>query len=232
MYSYNTDNWVLEAVGRLLLAGVLGALVGAEREHHGRSAGFRTHLLTSLGAAVAITVSLHLVRVFSGPDYPQWVSLDPGRVAHGVMVGIGFLGAGAIIRYGRGVRGLTTGASLWCTASVGLACGLGMYVIAAVATAFVLFTLIVLSKLDHYIPSRCYRTVTLRLPPGDVPPVDRIRDLLRMQRVFVVDAEYTRNFEEGADSVVLHVTMSSRISPDVVLAIADDLPDLASISVQ
>jgi len=179
-----------------------------------------------------MTVSLHLVRVFSGPDYPQWVSLDPGRVAHGVMVGIGFLGAGAIIRYGRGVRGLTTGASLWCTAAVGLACGLGMYAVAAVATAFVLFTLIVLSKLDHYIPSRCYRTVTLRLPATSSAPVDRIRDLLKTQKVYVVDVEYTRNFEEGADSVVLHVTMSSNLSPDVVLAIADDLPNVASISVQ
>ena len=211
---------------------MLGALVGAEREHHGRSAGFRTHLLSSLGAAIAMVVGLHLVRVFSTPASPGGVTLDPGRVAHGVMVGIGFLGAGAIIRFGRGVRGLTTAAGLWCTAAVGLACGLGMYTLAVVATGFVLFALIVLSRLDHCIPSRCYRTVTLRLPAGETSPVERMRELLKAQKVFVADVEYSRNIEEGTDTVVLHVTMSSSLCPDVVLTLADDLPDLNSISVQ
>ena len=232
MYSYRMDSWMLEAVLRLLLASVLGAIIGAEREHHGRSAGFRTHLLTALGAALAITVSLHFGRVFGTADAGGSIRVDPARLAYGVMVGIGFLGAGAMIRQGAGIRGLTTAASLWCTAAVGLACGFGMYIIAATAAALVLFALVVLSKLDRYIPSRRHRIVTLTLPLAGDDVVARVQALLNPHRIFIVNIEYLRNFEKASDTVRLHVTTPPRTGPGALLKLKDDLPELLSISVR
>jgi putative Mg2+ transporter-C (MgtC) family protein len=138
---------------RLLLAGVLGGLVGAEREHHGRAAGFRTQILVCLGAALAMNVSLEFQRVFGQMSSNFAVRVDPARVAYGVMTGIGFLGAGSIMRSGAGIRGLTTAASLWCTAAIGLAVGLGMYLPALLVTVLTIASLWILRGLDRRIPN-------------------------------------------------------------------------------
>lgn len=232
MYSYAMDNWTLEAILRLLLAGVLGAAIGTEREHHGRSAGLRTHLLASLGAALAITVSLHFARVFSASSTADTIRIDPARIAYGIMVGIGFLGAGAMVRYGRGIRGLTTAASLWCTAAVGMACGFGMYVIAAVTTVIVLFALIVLSRLEQHIPARRSRIVTLGLPLTGDDVVSRIRGILKSHSISIAHAEHIRDFERDREMVTLHVRMSTRTGDGVLLKLKDELPELLRISVR
>jgi putative Mg2+ transporter-C (MgtC) family protein len=142
-----------ETAFRLILAGVLGGLVGAEREHHGRAAGFRTQILVCLGAALAMTVSLNFQRAFGDLSSSHAVRVDPARVAYGVMTGIGFLGAGSIMRSGAGIRGLTTAASLWCTAAIGLATGFGMYAPALITTALTIATLWILRSLDRRIPN-------------------------------------------------------------------------------
>lgn len=116
---------------RLLLAVVLGALVGYEREHAGKPAGVRTHGMVSLGAALFAVVSLH---GFGGVG-------DPARVAAQVVVGIGFIGAGSILHLRGSVHGLTTAASLWVTAAIGLAVGVGMLFM-SLATAILVFLLL------------------------------------------------------------------------------------------
>ena len=117
---------------RLLLATALGAIIGYQRERAGKPAGLRTHILICLGAALFTVASIYGF----GP------ASDPARVAAGVLVGIGFLGAGAIIRTGEGiVAGLTTAATIWAVAAIGLAAGAGLYVVAAVATALILIVL-------------------------------------------------------------------------------------------
>jgi len=232
MYSYTMDNWMLEAFLRLVFAAVLGALIGVEREHHGRSAGLRTQLLAALGAALAIIVSVHFARVFGVPSTSEVIRLDPARVAYGVMVGIGFLGAGVIIRHGRDVRGLTTAASLWCTAAVGMACGFGMYPLAAAAAAIILFALIILAKLDHYIPSRRYRTLSLVLSRGESDAYSRVKALLKPRKIFVVDADFTRNFAGDTDRLVLHVTTPSRFNPSLFLDLKAEMPEIRSISIR
>lgn len=124
----------LEMVLRLLLATALGAAIGYQRERAGKQAGLRTHVLISLGAALIAIVSVY---GFGGVG-------DPARVAAGVVVGVGFLGAGVILhRQGGIVAGLTTAATIWVVAGIGLASGAGLYIIAAVATAIVLGVLIV-----------------------------------------------------------------------------------------
>lgn len=111
-------------IGRVLLAALLGGVVGFEREFRDQPAGFRTHILVSLGSALFTMAGAYGVSSFVGAG---GVSFDPTRIAAQVVTGIGFLGAGAILRYGVTVRGLTTAAALWVTAAIGVAVGLGYY---------------------------------------------------------------------------------------------------------
>jgi putative Mg2+ transporter-C (MgtC) family protein len=115
-------------ISRFLLAAALGAGIGYQRERAGKAAGIRTHILVSSGAALFTLVSIY---GFSG------AAVDISRVAAGVVVGIGFIGAGVIFRglRGEGVAGLTTAASMWATAAIGLAAGTGMYLLSVIATA-------------------------------------------------------------------------------------------------
>ena len=116
---------LIEQIIRLLLAAAMGALIGLERDLTAKPAGIRTHMLVSLGACVLTLIGLY--------EFP----LDSARIAAGVVTGIGFLGAGAIMGGQDGVHGLTTAAGIWVTAAVGLAVGTGSYVIAAVSTLLV-----------------------------------------------------------------------------------------------
>jgi putative Mg2+ transporter-C (MgtC) family protein len=135
---------------RLVVGLVLGAIIGFERELHRQPAGFRTHSLVSLGAALFTVVSAH---GFVGP------LVDPTRVAAQIVSGIGFIGAGTILQYRGSIRGLTTAASLWSVAAIGTAAGAGLLVMAVVGTTLIL---IVLSFLDRV---EAYATRRLNLPP-------------------------------------------------------------------
>lgn len=129
---------------RLLLSVILSGLIGFERELHHRSAGLRTHILVSLGSTLVMLTSLY---VFD--RYKDKVPLDPARIAAGVITGIGFLGAGTIIRMGQDVKGLTTAASLWITAAIGLSVGCGFYVAGVFATILVIFILFFLREIEN-----------------------------------------------------------------------------------
>jgi putative Mg2+ transporter-C (MgtC) family protein len=129
----------LEISIRLLLASLLGAAIGFEREIHAHPAGMRTHLLVALGSAAFSVLSIFF---FISPAAPNGsLPTDPSRIAAQIVSGIGFLGAGAIIKYGTSVRGLTTAASLWATAAVGMAAGAGALLVAIVTTALIVFSL-------------------------------------------------------------------------------------------
>lgn len=224
--------WQSECILRLMVAAVLGALIGAEREHHGRSAGFRTQLLVALGAALAMLVSLNFARVFGDGSGGTAIQLDPARLAYGVMAGIGFLGAGAIIRYGAGVRGLTTAASLWCTAAVGLACGFGMYLVATVAAALVIFALLFLSRLDRYIPSRWTKTLTISLPLSREDNIRRVREVLARRGARIANMDYTRNIEQQNETLTFYVSMSHKMTISELMRITEELPDATKLNVQ
>lgn len=141
----------LDLVIRLLVAAVVGALVGLEREIHGHPAGMRTHLLVALGSALFTVLSAHGFGA-GGPGAP----VDPTRIAAQIVTGIGFLGAGAIVKEGATIKGLTTAASLWATAALGMAAGAGAHLLGAVATAIVLFSLWPL----HWVEDRVVRSRT------------------------------------------------------------------------
>jgi putative Mg2+ transporter-C (MgtC) family protein len=135
----------LDIIIRLLLAAVMGAVVGYERERQHQPAGLRTHIILVVGSALAMTISINLAIQFRSLA-PNG---DPARLAAQVISGIGFLGAGAILRFGFSIKGLTTAASLWTMAIVGLAVGAGHYLPAAATTALLLVSLVLVTMVEH-----------------------------------------------------------------------------------
>ena len=229
---YIFGSWQVEAGVRLVFAAVLGAVIGLEREHHGRAAGLRTHLLVAMGSAMAMIVSLHFQHVFGGAGMETSVRVDPARVAYGVMGGIGFLGAGAIIRYGVGVRGLTTAASLWCAAAIGLGAGFGMYTIAAVAAAIVLFALTVLHFADRVIRGRATKTVTLAAPGTSIETVQRFESLLRQSGANVVNVDYTRDFKNDLTVVSMNITIPLARLQAALESLREGAPEITKMIVE
>ena len=140
---------VFSTAFRLFLAVVLGSVIGLEREKKGRVAGLRTHLLVCMGSALIMLVSLYTYEIYQG-DVP----VDPARIAAGVVAGVGFLGAGAIIRSPEGVIGLTTAASIWVSAGIGLAVGCGFISAALLATFFAFFILSSLKIIERKLEKR------------------------------------------------------------------------------
>lgn len=148
-----------EIILRLLLAAVLGAVIGWERELHNQPAGLRTHTILVIGSALAMSLSINLATGYRtiAPNG------DPARLAAQVISGIGFLGAGAILRYGPNVKGLTTATSLWTMAVVGLAVGGGFYPASIAATVLLLITLTILDQVEkRYIHANIIITISVR----------------------------------------------------------------------
>ncbi len=131
---------------RLILSVVLSGFIGLERQVHRRAAGLRTHILVSIGSTLIMLTSLYIFDI-----YKDKAPVDPARIAAGVITGIGFLGAGTIIRYGEEIRGLTTAASLWVVAALGLSVGCGFYVAAIATTVLVLLALLFLRRVESKI---------------------------------------------------------------------------------
>lgn len=125
---------LFELLMRLGVAALLGLILGLDRELRGKSAGMRTHMLIALGAATTAVVTMEIYDALHA-DFPE-TRADPLRVIEGVMTGVGFLGAGAIIRAGGNVRGMTSAANIWICGAIGLACGTGLYLVAGIAFAF------------------------------------------------------------------------------------------------
>jgi len=199
-----------ETIVKLALAALLGGLVGLEREVRGRHAGFRTNLLVSLGSALVMVVSVSFAYI----DWPilgtQKIALDPARVAYGVMAGVGFLGAGVIVKHEGQVRGLTTAAGLWCVAAIGLACGLGLYTVATLAALLVILALWTLDKVEAFLPKLRYRLITVRRKwhPGVIgETVELIRSY---ETLDVVDSSFQRIGDLATVDIRLHVAFKSR----------------------
>ena len=160
---------------RVLLAALAGALVGLEREFHGRAAGMRTHMMVSLGAALAAMIGMYTVTVLG-------IDSDPMRVGAQVISGVGFLGAGTILLRGGGSRitGLTTAAGLWTAASIGLAVGIGFYAGAFLTVIAVMLTFTLITSLEHFM-NRKRRRMAIYLELEDVSAVAPMLEMLRTE---------------------------------------------------
>ena len=189
-----------EMIARLFLAAILSGLVGYEREIHGRLAGFRTHILVCVGSTLIMLTSMYIFEIYRGLATP-----DPARIAAQVVSGIGFLGAGTIIRFKASVRGLTTAASLWTIAGIGLAVGSGLYVPAAVTTVIVLATLFFLNIFEKsLIRKDWYKVIAVETKAG-ASQLEEIRSVLAEYEVEVKDFEVQKS--ASSDNLVLKITL-------------------------
>ena len=172
---------------RLVLSAVFGAAIGVEREISGHTAGMRTHLLVSLGSALFTVLSIYGF----GPG-TQAMPIDPTRIAAQIVSGIGFLGAGAILKEGLSIRGLTTAASMWATAAVGLAAGAGHYVLATVATVIVIFSLWPLSRVSDRIRGLEKRLLTVRMTLTGLEPLVAVFAEITARQVEIIGVSTDR----------------------------------------
>ncbi len=216
-----------EALLRLALAAALGAAVGLERELREREAGLRTHLLVSLGSALFTIASAYGFRDFL-VEGGALVRTDPTRIAAQIVTGIGFLGAGAIIRQGLSVRGLTTAATLWVVAAIGLTTGAGYYSAAVITTALVLVSLWPLRILAFKATTR-FRPETNRLlaqlPAGESPAplIDALEHVgARLQSLEI-------SHEADRRSVILDVTLPPQADAPKIVAQLSDLEHVLEI---
>ena len=179
------NNWII--LFRLIFAALLSGAVGFEREFHGRAAGFRTHILLCVGSTLIMLTSMHIFDL-----YASKISPDPARIAAGVITGIGFLGAGTIMHSKSAVRGLTTAASLWVVAGIGLAVGSGFYFGSIVTTVLTIITLMFFSKLEHtMIRKDWYKTIVIETKEG-VDQLKAIRALIEERKSEITDFEVDR----------------------------------------
>lgn len=175
------DQWIV--LGRILLAALLGFLIGMERERHGRAAGLRTCILVATAGALLMTLSLHLAQLFAPAGEASAFRLDPGRLPSYAIAGMGFLGAGAIIQGRSTAVGITTAAALWTSTGAGLAVGAGLYLPAFVTVAVALVALVLLPKVSHRLHQEQY--VTLKVDCHDPAAQNGIRSLLNEYGVLV-----------------------------------------------
>ena len=199
----------LEILGHLGAAWIAGSLIGLERSFRGRPAGFRTHALVSLASALLMLITA----------YPQdWLPsdvrgagvntiLDPQRMAQGIMTGIGFLGAGVIFKEGLTVRGLTTAASIWITAALGILYGVGYFFPAILGTVAVLGTLQVFRWIENWMPSQAYAHFILRFPRSRTMTEDKVRKMMSDHGFSVANINY--RMEDGGKTFEYRMTIQT-----------------------
>lgn len=201
---------------RLGAAFVAGALIGLERQWHGRPAGLRTHILVSMASALFAMVSI----LAAGPDN------DPGRIAAQVVTGIGFLGAGTILRHGSTIQGLTTAATLWMAAALGLAAGFGWYAGAAATAVLAFLVLTVVKLFEDHLP-RLDQGVRLLIHAK--PKRDALPEVLAVIRRFggtVTKVQFGK--ETLLEGMIYDISFAPApgVAPKVTLAALDDLDDI------
>jgi putative Mg2+ transporter-C (MgtC) family protein len=197
---------------RLGLAAVLGAAIGAEREFRERQAGLRTHLVVSVGSALFTIVSAY--------GFAEFRDVDPTRIAAQIVTGIGFLGAGAIIRQGLSVRGLTTAATLWLVAAVGMAAGAGYWQAAVIATVGALLSLGPLRVVAYKIMIRfrpALNRLLVEIPAGGSPVP--VIEAIERQGGSVLSLEVSQRGDQR--SIAVDVELHSGSAPSVVAAVAE-----------
>ncbi|WP_408954509.1 MgtC/SapB family protein [Natroniella sp. ANB-PHB2] len=220
----------LEIVSRLLLACLLGGLVGLERERSYRPAGFRTYILVAVGSTLIMTVSLKVPLLYEGVlSNPG----DPGRIAAQVISGIGFLGAGTIIREGFSVTGLTTAAGLWTVAGIGLAVGAGFYLNAVIATILVMVTLTLLSQVEL----RLYNSqnlYSLRIKIFDqVGSLGKIASVLGENEIQITDACIEQCYKEANNVYInLKIQKSKKVDQNQLIGVLTELPSVISVQIK
>lgn len=197
---------------RLLLACILGGLIGYERESMNRPAGFRTHILVCMGSALVMLTSEYIFMTYKGTT-----NIDPARLGAQVVSGIGFLGAGTIIREGANVKGLTTAASLWAVSCVGIAAGIGFYGGAVVAALVIYLTLIALKKFEDNLTRRKHLNI-LYVKTNNLPgQIGIIGNTFGKYDITIKNIEFLNNEEDDDVLIKFFVRIPSGIKKKTIV---------------
>jgi putative Mg2+ transporter-C (MgtC) family protein len=214
---------------RLLVGTALGAMIGYERQLHGRPAGLRTHLIVALASTTFMIVSTHFV-YFQHYGKDDLVTVDSSRIAASVVTGIGFLGAGAILRTGITVQGLTTAAGLWLVAAIGLSAGAGMYVVSVAATIIGVTALTVLRRFERKDDHLLRRKISLILGEG-AQPLSLILTALARDGAVVSAAEYEKQIDENRTAVTFQASFPATAS-DRIVELLETQPGVRRVRVE
>lgn len=209
-YIYNQINAIevntLGSLYKMVLSMLLGAIVGFERKRKGQSAGVRTFSLISMGATLAMLLSIYVPQEYMGLK-----NGDPGRIAAQVITGIGFLGAGAIIQMKGSVRGLTTAAGIWMVAIIGMAVGVGMYIVSVLACLLILFILVQLERIELKVSRGSASRIIRIKTAGILHDIDDYRAVLKDNNVVYQNfyVEYDFDVEETRLNLIVLVREST-----------------------
>ncbi len=220
--------WTL--ILRVLAAAGLSGVIGLEREMHGRPAGLRTHVLVGIGAALVMASGEAVVQLVAAR---AGIQIDPGRIAAGVITGIGFLGAGTIIRVGDWIRGLTTAASIWYVAALGIVAGQGLYGLALGGTAIGLAVLTALDWAEARIPSTIYHGLVLDVTPEKRVTVQQaILDLCKQERIRVQLRGWASGGSEGPITLRFMIRHRGSIDLGELGSQIESLPGVTRLSLE
>jgi putative Mg2+ transporter-C (MgtC) family protein len=209
----------------LLVALGAGGLIGLERSYHGRPAGFRTHALVCVASSALMLVTLYQSHWYPG-EFAGRVALDPTRMAQGIMTGIGFLGAGVIFKEGLTVRGLTTAASIWITAAIGILAGIGFYFPLVVTTVLTLLTLSIFRWIESRLPGDYYGHLEVRFSRGAAMPENEFRQFLKEQGFSIANLSY--RYSADAEFIEYRMVVRTKRS-DSVKHLAESLETMKSV---
>jgi putative Mg2+ transporter-C (MgtC) family protein len=202
----------LEIILRLVLASILGGVIGLEREVHGREAGVRTTLLVSLGSALFMIISESFFFKYEGQVAGGVFHVDPARIAAQVVTGVGFLGAGVIIRMKESIRGVTTAASIWVVCAVGLAIGSGYYLLGVVTSAIAILSLTGLKKFEKKLSKDWYKEIVI-VSEDMEGQLDRIQNVIDRYRIKVIGSGLRKDLQKKEMVVSLRLRLRA-IKPD------------------
>lgn len=195
------------AIAKLVLSLLLGAIIGIERRRKGQIAGLRTFALISMGATLAMLISIYIPQEYLGLK-----NGDPGRIAAQVVSGVGFLGAGAIIQMKGSVRGLTTAAGIWMTACIGLAVGAGMYLISIIATLLIIFILVNIERIEQR-HNFLWESKIIRVKThGITESLQSLRDILESNDVHISDEFMKYDYEHQQTIINFMVRSKSDVN--------------------
>ncbi len=215
-----TNPETMTIIFKLLLAGFLGGIIGFERDMHGRAAGLRTNLLVSMGSALFMIISEIVAARAMGSSIGRFA--DPGRIAAQIIAGIGFIGAGAIIKEGFSVRGLTTAACLWLVAGIGMAVGAGLFMLGIYSTLIAIVCLVVLKNLDKFYPRDSYRTLVIEIP-NETELGDVVKPIKKFGEMKILYFDFDRNYDTGVTTIkftlrLFHKGITDKLSHSIIQA--------------
>jgi len=211
---------IQDVLRHMLAALAAGAVIGTERSFHGRAAGFRTHTLVCLSSSLLMLVTVYQAHWFPAGDS---VRMDPTRMAQGIMTGIGFLGAGVIFKEGLTVRGLTTAASIWITAAIGVLMGVGLYLPGAIAALLALGVLSLFRYIENRFPTQVYANLKVTFARDAPMPEPQLRSLLAAQGFKVT----SQGYEVTADGGYFEYRLAIRtVRPEQLPRLAETLASL------